>query len=180
MGKLCDEEGELHLNRIRGEACALAPALGLQSEFAQLDQIIGAFLGTRETRLTSPAATARSKGLPYDDASVKRCTILAAALRSDYLGALRALNRYDDLGPIIRAFAFAQRVTAACVAMTVDEAIRSWASCYAFVEAGAHARLTLPQAAANIVWRNSIPAPADYWALVESGGGSGARGWPEI
>jgi len=66
--------------------------------------------------------------------------------REDYLGALRALNRYDDPGPIIRAFAFAQRVTAACAAMTVDEAIRLWASCYAFVEAGAHAALTLPQA----------------------------------
>ena len=92
--------------------------------------------------------------------------------REDYLGALRALNRYDDPGPIIRAFAFAQRVTAACVAMTVDEAIRLWASCYAFVEAGAHARLTLPRAAANILWRDSIPAPADYWELVEAGGGS--------
>jgi hypothetical protein len=57
--------------------------------------------------------------------------------------------------------------------MTVDEAIRLWASCYAFVEAGAHARLTLPQSPANIVRRDSIPAPADYWALVESGGGSG-------
>jgi len=57
--------------------------------------------------------------------------------------------------------------------MTVDEAIRLWASCYAFVDAGAHARLTLPQAAADIVWRDSIPAPADYWTLVESGRGSG-------
>jgi hypothetical protein len=362
LDKLCDQEGA-HLNRIRDTARALAPALGFQSEFAQLDRIIGALLRTREAPLTSPAAKARSKGLPYDDASVKRCTILAAALRStglpetareppsaesriaasfieayfsnyiegtrfvveeakrivfdgvmpaqrpqdghdvlatyrqlvnlgtrapstisnkdfeeeikarhadlmsgrpenapgqykqqpnaagntlfvspgrvrgtlhaglaivnglehpfgravlmhllladvhpfvdgngrisrimmtkellasglsritiptvwreDYLGALRALNRYDDPGPIIRAFAFAQRVTAACVAMTVDEEIRLWASCYAFVEAGAHARLTLPQAATNIVWRDSIPAPADYWALVESGGGSG-------
>ncbi len=90
----------------------------------------------------------------------------------DYLGALRALNRYDDPGPIIRAFAFAQRVTVACVAMTVDEAIRLWASSYAFVEAGAHARLTLPQAAAHIIWRDGIPAPADFWALVEAGGGS--------
>jgi hypothetical protein len=52
--------------------------------------------------------------------------------------------------------------------VSVDEAIRLWASCYAFVEAGAHARLTLPQTAVDIVWRNSIPAPADYWALVES------------
>jgi len=92
--------------------------------------------------------------------------------REDYLGALRALNRYDDPGPIIRAFAFAQRVAAACVAMTVDEAIRLWASCYAFVEAGAHARLTLPQAATNIVWRDNIPAPAEYWAIVASAVGS--------
>jgi hypothetical protein len=362
LDKLCDQEGEHHLNRIRDDARALAPALGLQAEFAQLDRIVGALLRTREARLTSPVATARSKGLPYDDASVKRCIVLASALRStglpetareppaaesriaasfieayfsnyiegtrfvveeakrivfdgivptqrsrdghdvlatyeqlvnlgtrgpstisiqdfeeeikarhvdlmsgrpenapgqykhqpnaagntlfvspgrvrgtlhaglaivngldhpfgravlmhflladvhpfidgngrisrimmtkellasglsritiptvwreDYLGALRALNRYDDPGPIIRAFAFAQRVTAACVAMTVDEAIRLWASCYAFVEAGAHARLTLPQCASEIVWRDSIPAPADYWALTESGGGS--------
>lgn len=363
LDKLCDQEGELHLNRIRDDARTLAPALGLQSEFAQLDRIIGALLRTREAWLSSPVAKARSKGLPYDDAAVKRFTILAAALRStglpetareppseesriaasfieayfsnyiegtrfvveeakrivfdgvvpaqrsqdghdvlatyrqlvnlgtrapstisikdfeeeikarhadlmsarpenapgqykqqpnaagntlfvsparvrgtlhaglalvngiehpfgravlmhflladvhpfvdgngrisrimmtkellasglsritipnvwreDYLGALRALNRYDDPGPIIRAFTFAQRVTAACVAMMVDEAIRLWASCYAFVEAGAHARLTLPLSAANIVWRDSIPAPADYWALVESGSSSG-------
>jgi hypothetical protein len=362
LDKLCDQEGELHLNRLRDDARALAPGLGLQSEFSQLDRIIGALLRTRQSRLTSPAAKARSKGLPYDDASVKRCTILAAALRStglpetarespsaesriaasfieayfsnyiegtrfvveeakrivfdgvvpvqrpqdghdvlatyrqivnlgtrapstistkdfeeeikarhadlmsgrpenapgeykqqpnaagntlfvspgrvrgtlhaglaivngiehpfgravlmhflladvhpfvdgngrisrmmmtkellasglsritiptvwreDYIGALRALNRYDDPGPIIRAFAFAQRVTVACVAMTVDEAIRLWASCYAFVEAGAHARLTLPQGAANIVWRDSIPAPADYWAILASATGS--------
>ncbi len=362
LDKLCDQEGELHLNRIRDEARELAPALGLQSEFSQLDRIIGALLRTREAQLTSPMAKARSKGLPYDDAAVKHFTILAAALRStglpetareplsaesriaasfieayfsnyiegtrfvveeakrivfdgiipaqrpqdghdvlatyrqlvnlgtrapstisikdfeeeikarhadlmsgrpenapgqykqqpnaagntlfvspgrvrgtlhaglaivnglehpfgravlmhflladvhpfvdgngrisrimmtkellasglsritiptvwreDYLGALRALNRYDDPGPIIRAFGFAQRVTAACVAMTVDEAIRSWASCCAFIEAGAHARLTLPQTAANIVWRDSIPAPANYWALVQSDGSS--------
>jgi Fic/DOC family len=363
LDKLCDQEGESHLNRIRDEARSLAPALGLQSEFARLDRIIGALLRTREARLTSPAAIARSKGLPYDEASVRRCTVLAAALRStglpetareppsaesrvaasfieayfsnyiegtqflveeakrivfdgvipaqrpqdghdvlatyrqlvnlgtgapstisikdfeeeirarhadlmsgrpenapgqykeqlnaagntlfvspervrgtlhaglaivngiehpfgravlmhflladvhpfvdgngrisrimmtkellasglsritiptvwrdDYLGALRALSRYDDPGPIIRAFTFAQRVTAACVALTVDEAIRLWASCYAFVEAGAHARLTLPVSAPNVVWRDSIPAPADYWALVASDGASG-------
>ena len=362
LDKLCDQEGESHLNRIRDQTRALAPALGLESEFMQLDQIIGALLGTREARLTSPAAVARSQGLPYDGGCLKRCTLLAAALRStglsetarepvsaesrvaasfieayfsnyiegtrflveeakgivfdgvvpaqrpqdghdvlatyrqlvnlgarapstisiedfeeeiksrhadlmsgrpenapgeykqrpnaagntlfvapdrvrgtlhaglgivnglehpfaravlmhflladvhpfvdgngrisrimmtkellaaglsritiptvwreDYLGALRALNRYDDPAPIVRAFAFAQRVTAACVAAKVDEAIRVWASCYAFVEAGGNARLTLPRSAATIVWRDSIPAPADYWALVEAGNGS--------
>jgi hypothetical protein len=104
-------------------------------------------------------------------AGLSRITI-PTVWREDYLGALRALNRCDDPAPIVRAFAFAQRVTAACVALTVDEAIRLWASCYAFVEAGANARLTLPQSAATTVWRDSIPAPADYWALVEAGDGS--------
>jgi hypothetical protein len=92
--------------------------------------------------------------------------------REDYLGALRTLNRFEDPAPIIRAFTFAQRVSAACAAPTVDEAIRTWASCYAFVEAGAHARLTLPDTAAHIAWRDNIPAPAGYWALLEPSGGS--------
>ena len=82
LDKLCDKEGELHLNRIRDAARALAAALGLESELSQLDRIIAALLRTREARLTSPAAKARNKGQPYDDAFVKRCTILAAALRS--------------------------------------------------------------------------------------------------
>jgi len=56
--------------------------------------------------------------------------------------------------------------------MSVDEAIRLWASCYAFVEAGAHARLTLPQGAAEIVWRDSIPAPAEYWAILAAAASS--------
>jgi len=82
LDKLCDQEGELHLNRIRDDARALAPALGLQSEICATGSDCRPLLRTREARLTSPAAKARSKGLPYDDASVKRCTILAAALRS--------------------------------------------------------------------------------------------------
>jgi hypothetical protein len=362
LDKLCDQGGESHLNRIRDEARLRAPALGREAEFAQLDQLIGALLGTRDARLTTRNATARREGLPYDDASVRRLTLLAAALRStglpetaretpapesriaasfieayfsnyiegtrflieeakrivfdgvvpaqrsqdghdvlatyrqlvnlgtraasaisvrefedeikarhadlmsgrpenapgqykqepnaagntlfvnpsrvrgtlhaglpivngidhpfgravllhylladvhpfvdgngrisrimmtkellasglsritiptvwreDYLGALRALNRFEDPGPIIRAFTFAQRVTAACAASTVDEAIRTWASCYAFVEAGAHARLTLPDTAARIEWRDNIPAPANYWTLLEPSGRS--------
>jgi hypothetical protein len=81
------------------------------------------------------------------------------------------LNGYDDPGPIIRAFAFPQRVSAACVAMTVAVPIRSRASCYAFVEAGAHARLVLPSRGRHSL-ANSIPAPANNWPLIESGGGA--------
>jgi Fic/DOC family len=358
LDRLCDQEGEPHLNRLRDQARALAPALGLETEFTLLDRIIGALLGTREAQLKSAAARARGKGLAYDEAAMNRYTLLAAALRSsalpetyrepespegrvaasfieayfsnyiegtrflveeakhivfdgrvpaqrpqdghdvlatyrqlinlgarapsavdiaafeeeikarhadlmasrpendpgrykqqpnaagntvfvfpsrvrgtllaglqilgglehpfaravfvhfliadvhpfvdgngrisrimmtkellaaglsritvptvwreDYLGALRALNRYNDPAPIVRAFAFAQRVTAACAAVTTDDAILSWASTYAFVEAGAHARLTLPRADARVEWKKGIPAPAEYWNLTSA------------
>jgi hypothetical protein len=54
--------------------------------------------------------------------------------------------KYDQNRPLMfsLAFAFVQQVTAACVALTTDDAILSWASTYAFVEAGAHARLIPP------------------------------------
>ena len=356
LDRICDQEGEAHLNRIRDKARALAPELGLESEFTTLDLVIGAILGTRQIKLKSSAAQARSKGLAYDDAALNRCMLLAAALRSTalpegyreslsaesrtaasfieayfsnyiegtrflveeakhivfdgvvpaqrpqdghdvlatyrqlvnlgvrapsstdlkefeeeikarhadlmwgrpendpgrykqrpnaagntvfvspsrvkgtlsagfdilngmehpfaravfihylladvhpfvdgngrisrimmtkellaaglsritvptvwrdaYIGSLRALNRYDDPAPIIRAFIFAQRVTAACVSTTTDDAVLLWAGTYAFVDAGAHARLTLPQTGARIEWQNGFPAPADYWSLV--------------
>ncbi len=364
LDRLGDQEGEQHLNRIRDQARTLAPQLGLNAEFAVLDRVIGALLGTRDARLESAAGRARGKGLAYDEAAVNRYTLLAAALRAtalpethresesadgriaasfieayfsnyiegtrflieearhivfdgevppqrpqdghdvlatyrqlinlgarapsavdgdefedeirarhadlmasrpendpgrykqqpnaagstvfvspgrvrgtlragldimggldhpfaravfvhflvadvhpfvdgngrisrimmtkellaaglsritvptvwrdDYLGALRALNRHNDPAPIVRAFSFAQRVTAACAAATTDEAISAWASTYAFVEAGAHARLTLPRADVRIEWRNGIPAPAQYWSP-----GAAAAGVPD-
>lgn len=358
LDRLCDQEGERHLNRIRDQARTLAPALGLKKEFNLLDRIISTLLGTREVQLKSAAARARGKGRAYDEAAVNRYTLLAAVLRStalpeiyrepestqariaasfieayfsnyiegtrflideakhivfegkvpakrpqdghdvlatyrqlvnlgarapsaveidafeeeikarhadlmaarpendpgrykqqpnaagntvfvspsrvrgtlhaglqilsgldhpfaravfvhfliadvhpfvdgngrisrimmtkellaaglsritvptvwreDYLGALRALNRYNDPASIVRAFAFAQRVTVACAAVATDDAILSWASTHAFVEAGAHARLTLPRAGAHIEWRKGIPAPAEYWSLASA------------
>jgi Fic family protein len=98
-------------------------------------------------------------------AGLSRITV-PAVWCDDYIGSLRALNRYEDSAPIIRAFIVAQRVTAACVSTTTDDAILLWAGTYAFVEAGAHARLTLPQTGARIEWQNGLPAPADYWTLV--------------
>ncbi len=56
LEKVCDQEGESHLNRIRDQARLGAPALGLQVEFAQLDQLIGALLGTRIRRNRCPCA----------------------------------------------------------------------------------------------------------------------------
>jgi hypothetical protein len=57
-------------NKIRDSARSIAGPLGLESEFKQLDKIIGTLLGTQRTHLTAPAAIARAAGKPYDDARV--------------------------------------------------------------------------------------------------------------
>jgi hypothetical protein len=52
-------------NKIRDAARTVAVPLGLESEFKQLDKIIGALPGTRRAHLTAPAAIARAAGKPY-------------------------------------------------------------------------------------------------------------------
>ncbi len=58
--------GEAALRRIRDEARAIAPLLDAADEFARLDALIGALLGTRDTAPESPLAIARARGKPYD------------------------------------------------------------------------------------------------------------------
>lgn len=61
---------EATLNRLRDQARTVAESLGWQKEFAKLDRIIGALLGTRKAKLNHPQAIARSHGLPIDPARV--------------------------------------------------------------------------------------------------------------
>jgi hypothetical protein len=72
-------------NKIRDAARTVAGPLGLESEFKQLDKIIGALLGTRRAHLTAPAAIARAAGKPYDDARVTLFQTLAAELQANPL-----------------------------------------------------------------------------------------------
>ena len=72
-------------NKIRDSASSIAGPLGLESEFKQLDKIIGALLGTRRTHLTAPAAIARAAGKPYDDARVTLFQTLATELQANSL-----------------------------------------------------------------------------------------------
>jgi len=72
-------------NKIRDSARSIAGSLGLESEFAQLDRIIGTLLGTQRTHLTAPAAIARAAGRPYDDARVTLFQALATELQADPL-----------------------------------------------------------------------------------------------
>ena len=58
--------GEAKLNEIRGLARKISGDLQMQTEFARLDSIIGALLGTRKSGLVGKTALARAAGLPYD------------------------------------------------------------------------------------------------------------------
>lgn len=73
------------INKLRDAARAIAEPLGLQEEFTQLDDTIGALLGTRTVRLRARAAIARAAGRPYDDARVTLFQTLAGELLADPL-----------------------------------------------------------------------------------------------
>lgn len=72
-------------NKIRDAARSIAGPLGLESQFKQLDRIIGALLGTQRAHLTAPAAVGRAAGKPYDDARVTLFQTLAAELQGNSL-----------------------------------------------------------------------------------------------
>ncbi len=59
-------QDEAALNRLRDQAGEISVELALQREFEILNSIVGALLGTRESRLTHPRAISRSRGFPVD------------------------------------------------------------------------------------------------------------------
>ena len=63
---LLRRNGEEALNRIRDEARAMAPELGLEKELEAFSGIIGTLLGTRDGTMEAPVAQARAAGNPYD------------------------------------------------------------------------------------------------------------------
>jgi hypothetical protein len=73
--------GEEGLNRLRDDARAVAPALGLEPQFRMLDGLIAALLRSRPATLSAPAARAYAAGEPYDPARLPVFEAVFAALR---------------------------------------------------------------------------------------------------
>jgi len=73
--------GEQSVKRLRDEARAISDTLDMKEEFGELDALIGTLLGTKDARLTAPAAIARSHGRPYDSNRVVLFDELHRALR---------------------------------------------------------------------------------------------------
>jgi hypothetical protein len=94
-------KGEAALNQIRDRARELAKSHDWQKEFAQLDQIIGALLGTRPSKtLKSKVAQARARGRPFDVARITRFDLLFAELRGtplkEYKDIFKATDHFNN------------------------------------------------------------------------------------
>jgi hypothetical protein len=76
-------EKEKSINRLRDQARLIAPQLGLEKEFAELDDIIGTLLRTRKATLADPIAKAHQLGAPYDPHALAHVEALWSVLASN-------------------------------------------------------------------------------------------------
>lgn len=81
LDALIRRQGEGPLNKLRDDARALAPKLGLEREFEELNGVIGALLGTRDAETRSDVGRARAAGQPYDPDRIVLFERLFVALR---------------------------------------------------------------------------------------------------
>lgn len=83
-------KGEAGLGQLRDEACGIAKQLKWKKEFTRLDGLIGAILGTKNSKLLkSKAAKARSLGQPFDMGRIELFDLLFAELLSSPLKDLK-------------------------------------------------------------------------------------------
>lgn len=83
-------QGEVAVNRLRDDARRIAPRLGYEAEAADLSELIGSLLGTREGDLVSATGKARHVGQPFDPDRITLFETLFNALR-DTLGQRRSV-----------------------------------------------------------------------------------------
>jgi fido (protein-threonine AMPylation protein) len=79
---LLQSAGPETLRRLRKEAGKISSLLHMKKEFKILDGLIGALLGTRKTKLSSPIGLARIQGQPYDSKRLDLFQQLYEALAS--------------------------------------------------------------------------------------------------
>jgi len=81
--------GSDELNRLRDEASEIADDLGAELQLRELQQLVGALLGTVDAPLSSPGARAVASGRGWDDARLARFDALLGELHVQ-LPALRS------------------------------------------------------------------------------------------
>jgi Fic/DOC family len=89
LDRMLTLRGEHRLNDLRDACRGLADTLGMGAEFARLEGIAGALLGTHATRsLTARQALARAAGRPYDPNRVELFDALFSALNREVFAAV--------------------------------------------------------------------------------------------
>ena len=84
LDKILSLRGERRFNELRDHCRQLAEPLNRAKEFKRLDALMGALLGTHESKvLQSRQAIARAAGLPYDPARLALFDVLFSALRTE-------------------------------------------------------------------------------------------------
>ncbi|MGH7778483.1 MAG: Fic family protein [Candidatus Binataceae bacterium] len=98
---------EAHLNRLRDGAREQAELLGLEREFKELDDIIGAILGSRAAELTiAPERVERARAMPYDTGRLRLFERLALALRDVDTPSWMRPPQTGALQPVLTNLAF--------------------------------------------------------------------------
>lgn len=86
LEKICRLHGETELNRLRDEARDIARTLGMSAEFASLNELFSAMLGTGDAQsLGTTVSRARAAQAPYDPDRIELFTKLAGTLNAEVL-----------------------------------------------------------------------------------------------
>jgi fido (protein-threonine AMPylation protein) len=81
LNALIRQQGKTAINRIRDDARAIAPQLGLEKEAEAFSTLVGTLLGTYDAKMESDEGRARAAGQPFDPDRIRLFGDLFAALR---------------------------------------------------------------------------------------------------
>lgn len=106
LASLADRLGEDELNQIRDDARQLAATRGedWSERAAQLDDLIGSILGTRDAPLGGARASARRAGVPYDGARLDRFDLLRNELLAQAPADLSQCSGVGDVAAFYEAY----------------------------------------------------------------------------
>ncbi len=104
LDALIRRQGEDAVNKLRNDARAIAPRLGLQKEYEDLSALIGTLLGTHDVKMQSNAGKARAAGQPFDPDRVRLFETLFRALRENISPDRPARERDPDANGTLAFF----------------------------------------------------------------------------
>ena len=168
LDKILTLRGEQKLNEIRDRARAVAERLGMNREFARLDGLVGALLGTHEQhKLKSRQSIARAAGRPYDPDRLEVFDVLFSALKPEVFPAIQ--DKAAE-GLALENFAFFEAYFSNFIegtVFTIEEAekiVFEGAIIPNRGDDGHDVRGTF-DAASRSPWRNQPPADPDQFLL---------------